>query len=58
MKHSEYRELISLADALIFVSESELLTSKLHEAGYQPASFDLDILLRVVADAIHANLIE
>lgn len=58
MKHSEYRELLSLADALTFVAESELLSNKLREAGYQPSSFDLDILIRVVADNIHSNLVE
>lgn len=58
MKHSEYRELLSLADALTFVAESELLTAKLREAGFQPASFDLDILIKVVADNIHRNLTE
>lgn len=56
MKNSEYRKLLSLAEALTFVSESKLLTSKLREAGFQPASFGLDILIKVVADNIHRIL--
>lgn len=58
MKHSEYRELLPLADALTFVAESDLLSAKLREAGYSPSSFDFEILIKVVADNIHRNLTE
>lgn len=58
MKHSEYKELLTLADALTFVSESELLSSLLRDEGYSPNSFDLDILLKVVAKHIYSNLTE
>lgn len=58
MNHNEYRELLSLADALNFICESELLSSLLKKEGLVPNSFDFDVLVRVVADAIHKNLTE
>lgn len=58
MKHDEFCELLRLADALTFVAESDLLTAKLREAGFNPSSFDLEILIKVVADNIYRNLTE
>lgn len=58
MNHSEYRELLSLADALMFVIESELLWQKVRDAGLVPNSFDLEVLVSVVADEIAKNLKE
>lgn len=58
MNHNEYRELLSLADALTFISESELLSKILREDGYHSSSFDIDILIKCVAKRIYSNLCE
>lgn len=58
MNHTEYGELLSLADALTFISESELLSKILREDGYHPSSFDIEILVKCVAKRIYSNLCE
>lgn len=58
MKHAEYRELISLADALTFISESELLWHLVEGIGKSPKDFDIPSLLDIVGVYIHKILVE
>lgn len=57
MNHNDFSELIRLADALTFLSESELLWKLVKDAGFQIADFDFCNLLHVVADEIRSQLI-
>lgn len=58
MNHNEYRELLSLADALTFIFESDLLWKIVKDDGFVPNSFDIDILVKCVAKRIYSNLTE
>lgn len=55
-RNSETRELVNLASALDYICNSELLASKLRKAGLVPNSFDFDVVLGVIADAIAESL--
>lgn len=60
MKHADYRELLSLADALNFISESELLWSLVKADGdsIPDVNFSevLKYLVTKVASEIYSNL--
>lgn len=56
MNKNRYGELLSLANALEYISDSDLLWSLMKDAGYSPNTFDLHILVELVAKHIYLEL--
>lgn len=54
--NSDTRELVNLASALDYLCNSDLLAAKLRASGYNPTSFDFEIVMGVLADAIAESL--
>ena len=57
MNKNRYQDLLNLASALNFLIDCELFSQILREKGYDPRSFDFDVLMEVIADAIRDELI-
>lgn len=55
-QNSDTRELVNLASALDYLCNSDLLWKKVRDAGYNPTSFDLEIIMGVLADCIAESL--
>lgn len=53
---SDTRELVNLASALDYICHSELLASKLSQAGFVTYFYDFKIVLGVLADLIAESL--
>lgn len=55
-RNPDTRELVNLASALDYLCNSDLLAKKLRTAGYNPSSFDFEIIMGVLADCIAVSL--